>query len=133
MVLCLIFSTIGLFGYGNLLQNYASVYVQATFHGITLLGILIGAIATLGYASDAVRDSMSMVFKNLLFSGMSYFVNDWVEEKTCSSVLGGITILPVCLCKTWLIFVFSMRLVLRLWNAGTQLLGSSSISLLLLS
>jgi hypothetical protein len=109
------FVSIGLFGYGNLLQNYASVYVLATFHGIMLFGILIGGIDTLGYAFDAFRDSSneifvtSMEFKNSLFYGMSYLVIDWLEEKGPAQmfdVLGGITIFLVCPLATWLILVF---------------------------
>ena len=101
MIFSLIFSAIGLFVYGYMLSIFAAPAVTAVFHGIMLFGILIGAITTAGYALDAYRDLsneifiMAMVFKNFLFYGMSYFVNNWVAEKgpeQMFNVLGGIAV-----------------------------------------
>jgi hypothetical protein len=106
MVFALVFSGIGLFVYGYMLQTQASPEVCSVFHGIMLFGILIGAITTSGYALDAYRELsneifiMAMVFKNFLFYGMSYFVNNWVAERgpeQMFDVLGGISIAVVCL------------------------------------
>jgi hypothetical protein len=106
MVFSLVFSSIGLFMYGHLLAIQASAIVCAVFHGIMLFGILIGAITTSGYALDAYRELsneifiMAMVFKNFLFYGMSYFVNNWVAQKgpeQMFNVLGGISAFFVCL------------------------------------
>jgi hypothetical protein len=104
MIFSLIFSAIGLFVYGYMLSIFAAPVVTAVFHGIMLFGILIGAITTAGYALDAYRDLsneifiMAMVFKNFLFYGMSYFVNNWVAEKgpeQMFNVLGGISVFLV--------------------------------------
>lgn len=101
MIFSLIFSAIGLFVYGYMLSLFAAPVVTAVFHGIMLFGILIGAITTAGYALDAYRDLsneifiMAMVFKNFLFYGMSYFVNNWVAEKgpeQMFNVFGGIAV-----------------------------------------
>ena len=101
MVFSLVFSAVGLFVYGYSLQTLAAPAVTAVFHGIMLFGILIGAITTAGYALDAYRDLsneifiMAMVFKNFLFYGMSYFVNNWVAEdgpQEMFNVLGGVAV-----------------------------------------
>ena len=84
-----------------MLSIFSAPAVTTVFHGIMLFGILIGAITTAGYALDAYRDLsneifiMAMVFKNFLFYGMSYFVNNWVAEKgpeQMFNVLGGIAV-----------------------------------------
>jgi hypothetical protein len=115
MVFALVFSGIGLFVYGYMVQTQASPEICAVFHGVMLFGILIGAITTSGYALDAYRELsneifiMAMVFKNFLFYGMSYFVNNWVAEKgpeQMFNVLGGISIAVVCLDISQLIQCF---------------------------
>ncbi|KAF1963084.1 MFS general substrate transporter [Byssothecium circinans] len=78
-----IFAGIGLVVFGYMCENGYSYYATATFHGMDLFGIACAAIACSAYAIDAFRDMSSeifiinMVFKNLLFYGFSYFVNDW--------------------------------------------------------
>ncbi|KAF2873281.1 major facilitator superfamily domain-containing protein [Massariosphaeria phaeospora] len=74
---------VGLFAFGYMCQNHFSYYATATMHGVCLFGIVCAAISASAYAIDAYRDMsseifiMNMLFKNLLFYGFSYFVNDW--------------------------------------------------------
>lgn len=78
---------VGLFGFGYTTQNHMSYYLTAFFHGMDLFGIVCAAIAASAYIIDAYRDMSSevfianMVFKNFLFYGFSYFVNDWTAKK----------------------------------------------------
>lgn len=104
MIFSLIFSAVGLFVYGYMLQTYVAPVITAVFHAIMLFGILVGAITTAGYALDAYRDLsneifiMAMVFKNFLFYGMSYFVNNWVADdgpEQMFNVLGGVAVAMV--------------------------------------
>jgi hypothetical protein len=78
---------VGLFAFGYMCENHYSYYATATMHGMDLFGIVCAAISASAYAIDAYRDMSSeifivnMVFKNLLFYGFSYFVNDWTAKK----------------------------------------------------
>ncbi|GME65294.1 putative mfs transporter protein [Neofusicoccum parvum] len=78
-----VLSGLGLMLFGHLCEQQASYYVTATVHGIDLFGILCIAIASSAYGIDAYRDMSSeifiigMVFKNFVFYGFSYFVNNW--------------------------------------------------------
>lgn len=80
-----IFVGIGLVVFGYMCENHFSYYATATFHGMDLFGIVCATVACSAYVIDAFRDMsseifiMNMVFKNLLFYGFSYFVNDWTE------------------------------------------------------
>jgi MFS family permease len=84
MILCLIFTVLGLSLYGYGLQQYWPPPVTAVIHAIMLFGILIGAIASSVYILDSFRDLSnevfitSMAFKNFFFYGMSYYVNNWI-------------------------------------------------------
>lgn len=90
---------VGLMVFGYMAENSFSYYATATMHGVALFGILCITVATSGYAVDAYR-SMSaeiliagMIFKNFLFYGLSYFMNNWVASRGPESVffvLGGI-------------------------------------------
>ncbi|PSN63556.1 MFS transporter-like protein [Corynespora cassiicola Philippines] len=77
---------IGLFAFGYMCENHYSYYATATMHGMDLFGIVCAAISASAYAIDAYREMScevfiaNMVFKNLLFYGFSYFVNDWTTE-----------------------------------------------------
>ncbi|KAF1996209.1 MFS general substrate transporter [Amniculicola lignicola CBS 123094] len=81
-----LFTGIGLFAFGYMCEEHFSYYATATMHGMCLFGIVCAAIAASAYAIDAFRDMSSevfianMVFKNFLFYGFSYFVNDWTAE-----------------------------------------------------
>jgi MFS family permease len=74
---------IGLCLFGHFAQQGSSFYITAFFHGMDLFGIVIACIAASSYVLDAYRDIssevfiMNMVFKNFLFYGFSYFVNNW--------------------------------------------------------
>jgi hypothetical protein len=104
MGLSLVFSAVGLFVYGYMLHKLASPEVASFFHGISLFGIIIGTITTAEYALDAYRDManeifiMAMVFKNFMFYGISWYVNNWIAEKGPEQmffVIGGISIFVV--------------------------------------
>jgi hypothetical protein len=82
-VLC----TGGFFGYGYAVQSGLSVYSCAVLFGVKMSGIIIASSSLMTYALDAYRDSsneifiMNMFFKNFMFYGLSYFVNNWIEDK----------------------------------------------------
>jgi len=99
MPIAFVFSTMGLFVYGYMLHTLSSPEVAALFNGILFFGILCGAITTAEYALDAYRDISNeifiaaMMFKNFMFYGLSWFVNEWIAEKGPEQmffVLGGI-------------------------------------------
>jgi hypothetical protein len=77
---------IGLCLFGYLAEQGSSYYLTAFFHGMDLFGIVVAAISTSTYVLDSFRDIssevfiMNMVFKNFLFYGFSYFVNDWTAS-----------------------------------------------------
>jgi MFS family permease len=85
MVLCLL-SGVGLMLFGYLAQEGKSFYATATLHGVALFGIIFGTTTIGGYVLDAYREMsnevfvMAMVFKNFVFYGFSYFVNDWTAR-----------------------------------------------------
>ncbi|KAF2740066.1 MFS general substrate transporter [Polyplosphaeria fusca] len=95
---------VGLFAFGYMCENHFSYYATATMHGMDLFGIACAAISCSAYAIDAYRDMSSeifianMVFKNLVFYGFSYFVNDWTFKAgpaTVFYVFGGIALVMV--------------------------------------
>lgn len=79
-------TVIGLCLFGYLAEQGSSFYATAFFHGLDLFGIVCACIASSTYVLDAFRDISSevfivnMVFKNFLFYGFSYFVNDWTAR-----------------------------------------------------
>lgn len=89
----------GLMLFGYLAERQVSFYATATAHGIDVFGILCVAIAAGAYGIDAYRDMSSeifiigMVFKNFVFYGFSYFVNDWTARAGPAQVfyvMGGV-------------------------------------------
>jgi MFS family permease len=78
---------VGLMAFGYMAEQKMSYYGTATVHGIVLFGVICATISTSAYALDAFRDMSNeifiagMVFKNFLFYGFSYFVNDWTARK----------------------------------------------------
>lgn len=82
-----VFIIIGLCLFGYLAEQGKSFYATAFFHGMDLFGIVCAAIASSTYVLDAFRDIsgevfiVNMVFKNFLFYGFSYFVNDWTARE----------------------------------------------------
>ncbi|KAI8934732.1 hypothetical protein NX059_008422 [Plenodomus lindquistii] len=90
---------IGLCLFGYFAEQGKSFYLTAFFHGMDLFGIVIAAVSASSYVLDAFRDISSevfiinMVFKNFLFYGFSYFVNDWTAANGPAEVFytfGGI-------------------------------------------
>ncbi|KAH7032350.1 major facilitator superfamily domain-containing protein [Macrophomina phaseolina] len=90
---------VGLMLFGYVCEEQASYYATATVHGVDLLGIMCVVIASANYGIDAFRDMSSeifiigMVFKNFVFYGFSYFVNDWTADAGPAQVfyvMGGI-------------------------------------------
>ncbi|KAH7116696.1 major facilitator superfamily domain-containing protein [Dendryphion nanum] len=95
---------VGLFAFGYMTQHHYSYYATATMHGMDLFGIVCAAISASAYVIDAYRDMsgeifiVNMVFKNLLFYGFSYFVNDWTAKAgpaTVFYVFGGISFVMI--------------------------------------
>ncbi|KAF2462963.1 MFS general substrate transporter [Lindgomyces ingoldianus] len=95
-----ILTTVGLFAFGYMCEHKYSYYATATMHGMDLFGIVCAAISASAYIIDAYRDMSSevfivnMVFKNLLFYGFSYFVNDWTAREGPAKVFyvfGGVS------------------------------------------
>ncbi|KAK5069307.1 hypothetical protein LTR64_008398 [Lithohypha guttulata] len=84
----------GLVGFGVLCQNSASYYATATMHAIVLFGIVASSTALNSYALDAFRDMSNEIFvagiiyKNFLFYGFSYFVNNWTATAGPKVVFG---------------------------------------------
>lgn len=111
-----VFTGMGLMLFGYLCQNYASYYATATVHGLTLFGIVAATIGTSGYALDAYREMSSevfvagIIFKNFLFYGFSYFVNDWTATAGPAHVFyvfGGVAFALIA--TTPVVFVFGKR------------------------
>ncbi|KAF1835749.1 MFS general substrate transporter [Decorospora gaudefroyi] len=81
-----LFTILGLALFGKFAEEGRSFYLTAFFHGMDLFGIVAAAIAASTYVLDSFRDIssevfiMNMVFKNFLFYGFSYFVNDWTAR-----------------------------------------------------
>jgi MFS family permease len=86
VVLGSLLTGVGLMAFGYLAQHQMSYYATATVHGIALFGIICATVGTSAYALDAYRSMsnevfiMGMVYKNFLFYGFSYFVNDWTAR-----------------------------------------------------
>lgn len=77
---------VGLVAFGYMAEQHMSYYATATVHGIALFGVICGTLGTSAYALDAYRSTsneifiIAMVFKNFMFYGFSYFVNDWTAR-----------------------------------------------------
>ncbi|KAJ5936867.1 hypothetical protein N7466_003317 [Penicillium verhagenii] len=105
-------ATGGLFGFGATSAAHESIYLVDFMWGLTLAGISFAVGSCSAYAIDAFG-SMSndifvanVMFKNFLFFGYSYFINDWIVKDGVATpfyVFGGIsaglivTALPVYL------------------------------------
>ena len=104
---------LGLMLFGYLTQNLQSYYATATVHGLTLFGIVAATIATSGYGLDAFREMSSeifvagIIFKNFMFYGFSYFVNNWTATAGPAEVFysfGGLAFALVLTTPVILIF-----------------------------
>ncbi|KAK5054415.1 hypothetical protein LTR84_001305 [Exophiala bonariae] len=107
---------IGLMAFGKLAQDGASIYVTATMHGFVIFGITAATISVCPYALDAYRDMSSEIFvagiiyKNFLFYGFSYFVNNWTATAgptTVFYVFGGVVF--GLMATTLLVFFFGKK------------------------
>ena len=104
MSLVIIFCAVGQFVYGYLRHQLAAPELSAFVNGILVFGVLVGITSVAQYALDAYRDLlneifiMTMTFKNFLFYGMTWFVNDWITiqgPEQMFFVWGGIDIFVV--------------------------------------
>ncbi|KAF3395341.1 hypothetical protein DPV78_009215 [Talaromyces pinophilus] len=111
-----ILAGVGVMVFGVLCQKHKSYYATATAHGLALCGIVLGTIPPSMYALDAFREMSnemfisSMVFKNFLFYGFSYFVNDWTARKGPEEVFlvfGGLSLGLVA--STVIVFIWGKR------------------------
>ncbi|KAJ6066787.1 uncharacterized protein N7446_003824 [Penicillium canescens] len=102
----------GLFGFGATAQAHGSIYLVDFMWGLTLAGISFAVGSCSAYAIDAFGNMSNeifvanVMFKNFLFFGYSYFINDWIMKDGVATpfyVFGGIsaglivTALPVYL------------------------------------
>jgi len=92
-------SGVALVSWGVLVSDGASPYATATLHGLLLFGVMFTCIGTATYALDAFRSMTAEIFiasmlaKNMIIYGFSYFVNTWTATagvKHCFYVWGGI-------------------------------------------
>lgn len=106
----------GLMAFGIMVEKGMSYYATATVHAIAMFGTTSAAIASAAYALDAYRDMsneifiMSMMIKNFLFYGYSYFVNDWTAKAGPAEVFyvfGGVSIGLIL--TTPAVFVYGLR------------------------
>lgn len=73
----------GLFGWGALVQDGASVYATAALHGLVMFGVVTANDSLYTYTLDAFRSVSSEIFvasamvKNFIFFAFSYFVSSW--------------------------------------------------------
>lgn len=111
-----LFTGVGLMLFGYLCQIHASYYATATMHGLTLFGIVAATIGTSGYGLDAYREMSSeifvagIIFKNFMFYGFSYFVNDWTATAGPAHVFyvfGGVAFALIV--TTPIVFIFGKR------------------------
>lgn len=106
----------GLFLFGHLTQNGVSFYATATTHGLALAGVVIVAIGSGGYVLDAFPEMgddvfvAMIIFKNFLFYGFSWFVNNWIASSGPAHVyyvFGGLAFAMTA--TTFVMFFFGKR------------------------
>lgn len=77
---------LGLFLFGFTTENHESYYITTTTHGVIMFGVMATLSSTSSYVLDAYREMSSeifiigMCFKNFLFYGFSFFINDWLAR-----------------------------------------------------
>jgi hypothetical protein len=91
---------VGVVSYANVLQSQGNLYVASFLWGLGLFGMIFILTPANSYVVDAYRDLSSemfisnMMFKNFLFYGYSYFVNNWAASAGPGQVFyvwGGMT------------------------------------------
>ncbi|KPM40139.1 hypothetical protein AK830_g6441 [Neonectria ditissima] len=118
LVLCVVgvLCGVGLFGFGAISENQGNIYAIDFMWGLCLFGIafIIGPCST--YAIDAFRGMSSeifianVMFKNFLFYGYSYFVNNWTASAGPIApffTFGGVSFGLVL--STGIVYVFGKR------------------------
>jgi len=127
MIPGMIFSCIGLFMYGYVLEIKAAAELTSFVQGVMVFGIIVGTISTTSYLLDAYRELsseifiMSMVTKNFLFYGMTFFVNNWVAAagpRNMFNVFGAIAV--VMYSGAFPLYVFGKQLRAS-WTRSTRL------------
>lgn len=74
---------VGVVTYAHIVQTRGNMYLASFLWGLDLFGIILVLTPSNSYVVDAYRDLSSemfianMMFKNFLFYGYSYFVNNW--------------------------------------------------------
>ncbi|KAF7189546.1 putative MFS-type transporter [Pseudocercospora fuligena] len=80
-------SGVGLMSYAYAVDAQISMYTCSFLWGLSMFGIIFMITPSNSYVIDAFRDLSSemfiasMMFKNFIFYGFSYFVNDWAAAK----------------------------------------------------
>lgn len=106
----------GLFGFGYLSQAQGNIYAIDFMWGLTLFGVAFIFGPCSAYAIDAYRSIsdevfiVNIMFKNFLFYGYSYFINNWTASAGPMPVFytfGGISLGLVA--STLLVYVFGKR------------------------
>ncbi|EXJ53391.1 uncharacterized protein A1O5_13380 [Cladophialophora psammophila CBS 110553] len=120
MLPTMIIYAVGTFLYGHFMNIGAAGPLCSFFWGVMQCGIVFGLCSTTSYALDAFREDsneifiLAMLFKNFLFYGYSYFVNNWVVEKGISQVMNVFGGVGVFFCLLAIVFyAFGKRL--RSW------------------
>lgn len=112
----------GLFGFGSLAQAQGNIYVIDFMWGLALFGIAFIAGPCSAYAIDAYRTIsdeifiVNVMFKNFLFYGYSYFINNWTASAGPAPVFytfGGISFGLVT--STAVVYMFGKR-YRAFWN-----------------
>jgi MFS family permease len=112
----------GAFGFGGLAAAQANIYVIAFMWGLMLFGISFIVGPCSAYAIDAYRSIsdeifiVNIMFKNFLFYGYSYFINNWTASAGPAPVFytfGGISFGLVA--SAGVVYVFGKR-YRAFWN-----------------
>ncbi|KIM93407.1 hypothetical protein OIDMADRAFT_46215 [Oidiodendron maius Zn] len=116
MIPLFIFSMLGYFMFGNLIEKGVTPVASAVIWGIVYCGLAFSYVAVGSYMVDAYRDIsievfiIGMVLKNFLFFGFLFFLNDWIAKwgpaKTFNTI-GGLQA-GICL-STVPLWIYSKR------------------------
>ncbi|KAK3326925.1 major facilitator superfamily domain-containing protein [Cercophora scortea] len=116
-------SAIAYFMFGSFVEQGKSPVVMATLWGIAVAALQFIMMAVGTYCVDAYRASSveifiaTMVVKNFLFWGFSYFLNDWVQQWGALRMFYCIAGIQIGLCLTTVpLYVYGKKL--RAWWHG---------------
>lgn len=134
MILSLITTIIGFFGFGSIAQKQGSPEVVCVFYGFITAALIFSHAASASYLTDAYPEIAVesfvaiMVFKNLFFFASTYFLNNWlasVGPKKFFATQGGIQIGIAFLS----VFVYIFGKVIRSRLAKLNLLSRMGLSI----